>query len=74
MTNKSDYIKASKFLKGLNGLKGFTIYNIEIYNNEVVFSACNLLDRDEPCFYGVYDDINGLDLEYAGLYDEVGGF
>ena len=44
------------------------VFKIETNGGEIVFTCCDDMGR---CFYGFYDDIDGFELQYAGMVEDL---
>lgn len=66
-----NYTEKKIFLQSLKELKGLTIYEIKEDVQNLHFTACD--DNNEEgwtCYYGTYNESDGLMLDFAGLYDD----
>lgn len=65
------YKEIKTFLQSFKELKGLTIYQAKKSGGMIDFTACNEEDDEGACYYGYYDDADGVILDFAGFIDDL---
>lgn len=65
------YKEIKAFLKSFKELKGFTIYQAKKSGDFIYFTTCNEDNDEGACYYGEYNKVDGLSLDFAGFIDDL---
>ncbi|MDD5294137.1 MAG: hypothetical protein PHW40_07540 [Candidatus Izemoplasmatales bacterium] len=61
--------EAREILRDNKKTKGFDFYMLEVIDD---WFACTALNPDnDKCYYVTFNPVDGIELEYAGMYDDL---